>query len=294
MPTLYIVSTPIGNLEDISLRALRVLKEVPLIAAEDTRHTRKLLQRYEITTPLVSYHEHSAETRLEQLLAALDTGDLALVSDAGTPGISDPGYDLVNACIARGITVTAIPGPSAPVAALVASGLPSDRYCFIGFLPRKKAERRALLSEFASFPATLVAFEAPHRLEAALADMLAVLGDRRIVVARELTKLHEQLLRAPISQALEYFKQQRPRGEITLVIEGVTRTPTPAEAEGDAAAMADSAAADSPPIEERIVERLRELRAAGLKGSAAARQVARELGVGKSLAYDLWVRLDSG
>src|SRR5690349_21772039 len=220
MGILYLVSTPIGNMEDITLRALRVLREAILIAAENTRHTRRLLDRYELTTPCIAYHEHNKLARLDEVLTALANGDVALVSDAGTPGLSDPGFELINACIAAGFTVVPIPGPSAPIAALVASGLPTDQFSYLGFLPRRGPERRALLASLADLPQTLICFEAPHRLVDALTDMLAILGDRRIVVARELTKIHEEFRRERIGAALAHFQGHRARGEFTLVIEG--------------------------------------------------------------------------
>src|SRR5256885_4763943 len=171
MGILYLVSSPIGKLEDITLRALRVLREVSLIAAEDTRHTQRLLARYDIHVPCLAYHEHNKLARLDDVLTALANGDVALVSDAGTPGLSDPGFELVNACIAAGFEVVPIPGPSAPIAALVASGLPTDQFTYLGFLPRRGAERRALLLSLAEMPQTLVCFEAPHRVVDALEDM---------------------------------------------------------------------------------------------------------------------------
>ncbi|HIC92787.1 MAG TPA: 16S rRNA (cytidine(1402)-2'-O)-methyltransferase [Anaerolineae bacterium] len=220
MGTLYVVGTPIGNLEDISLRALRILREVSLIAAEDTRTTRKLLARYGIETPLTSYHEHNKLTKLDYLLETLRQKDVALVSEAGMPGLSDPGYELIRAAIERGIPVVPIPGPSALVAALVVSGLPTDSFVHLGFLPRRREERRRLLESVAREGRTLVAFEAPHRLLASLADLKEVLGDRRIAIARELTKVHEEVWRGTIGQALARFEEAPPRGEFTLVIEG--------------------------------------------------------------------------
>lgn len=220
MPVLYLVGTPIGNLEDISLRALRVLREVSLIAAEDTRHTGRLLHHFEIDTPLISYHEHNEAQRTEQLLAHLAQGDVALVSDAGMPGLSDPGYKLVAAAAAAGMTVTPIPGPAAAIAALVSSGLPTDRFLFLGFLPRQPKARRSALQEVADLPFTLVLYEAPHRLVALLADVVQVLGDRPVVVARELTKLYEEIWRGTAGDAAAHFGQERVRGEITVVIGG--------------------------------------------------------------------------
>jgi 16S rRNA (cytidine1402-2'-O)-methyltransferase len=220
--TLYLVATPIGNLQDITGRALDILRQVRLVAAEDTRQTRKLLEHYQIHTPLVSYHEHNKLSRLAEVLAALGEADVALVSDAGTPALNDPGYELVKAALQAGYRVSPIPGPSAPLAALVASGLPTDAFLYLGYLPRKTSERRALLGKIVSLPYTLVFLEAPHRLLSALQDLQAVLGDRQVAVARELTKLHEEIMRGSLSQALAHFSAQSPRGEITLVIEGNT------------------------------------------------------------------------
>ncbi len=221
MGTLYLVATPIGNLEDITLRALRVLREVPLIAAEDTRHMRKLLAHFEIATPTISYHEHSGPAGIERVLAALASGDVALVSDAGTPAVSDPGEELVRAAIAAGYPVVPIPGPSAVMTALIASGLPTGEFTFMGFLPRKSAERRARLETVRDSTATLVLYEAPHRLLSTLDDLVAVLGDRQAALARELTKLHEEWLRGPLSELrAHYTGGATPRGEYTLVIAG--------------------------------------------------------------------------
>jgi 16S rRNA (cytidine1402-2'-O)-methyltransferase len=220
MGTLYLVATPIGNLEDVSARALRVLRQAVVVAAEDTRHTRKLLDHYQIRTPLTSYHEHNKLTKLDVVLNALDGGDVALVSDAGTPALNDPGYELVRAALQAGHQVSPIPGPSAPLSALVVSGLPTDAFLYLGYLPRKSSERRQKLQEVMDLPYTLVALETPHRLLSALQDLLDVLGDRQIAVARELTKLHEEILRTSLSQARAHFQAQAPRGEITLVISG--------------------------------------------------------------------------
>ncbi len=220
MGTLYLVATPIGNLEDMRPRAVRILREAALIAAEDTRQTRKLLTHFDIHTPLTSYFEHNKLTKLEAILAALANGDVALVSDAGMPAINDPGYELVRAALAAGYPVCPIPGPSAPLAALAASGLPSDAFLYLGYLPRKSSERRALARQVADLPYTLIFLEAPHRLLAALTDLQAVLGDRPIAVARELTKVHEQIWRGTISAACQYFNEQTPRGEFTLVVGG--------------------------------------------------------------------------
>jgi 16S rRNA (cytidine1402-2'-O)-methyltransferase len=222
MGTLYLVATPIGNLADITARAVRVLSQVPLIAAEDTRHTAKLLSHLGIQARLLSYYEHSKLSRLEAILEALGQGDVALVSDAGTPALNDPGYLLVQAALEAGHRVVPIPGASAPLAALVASGLPTDRFTYLGYLPRRKSERRISLQEVCGLPYTLVFLEAPHRLVAALQDILDILGDRRLAVARELTKLHEEILRNTVSEALAHFQQTPPRGEITLVLSGAS------------------------------------------------------------------------
>ena len=221
MPVLYVIATPIGNLEDISLRALRLLREVKLIAAEDTRTTRHLLNAHNIKTPLTSYHEHSKRAKLDYLLNYLEKEDLALVSEAGMPGLSDPGYELIVTAIERGISVVPIPGASAVITALVVSGLPTDQFIYLGFLPRRKGQRQRLLSSIVDEPRTIVAFETPHRLREALSDIEEILGNRRLSVCRELTKVHEEIFRGRVSQAREHFAE--PRGEFTLVIEGKTR-----------------------------------------------------------------------
>jgi 16S rRNA (cytidine1402-2'-O)-methyltransferase len=220
MGTLYLVSTPIGNLEDMTMRAVRILGQVRLIAAEDTRQTRKLLGHYHIQAKLTSFHEHNWRAKLEQVLAELEAGDVALVSDAGTPTINDPGYELVNAAVAAGHPVSPIPGPSAPIAALAAAGLPSDAFLYLGYLPRKHGERRKLLQQHTDTPYTIVVLETPHRLNAALADLAEILGDREICVAREMTKLHEEFTRGPASEVRRHFLERPARGEITLVIAG--------------------------------------------------------------------------
>ncbi|MFL5806125.1 MAG: 16S rRNA (cytidine(1402)-2'-O)-methyltransferase [Roseiflexaceae bacterium] len=290
MGTLYLVSTPIGNLEDITLRALRVLREASLIAAEDTRHTHRMLARYEIATPCIAYHEHNKLARLDDVLTALASGDVALVSDAGTPAMSDPGFELVGACIAAGFAVVPIPGPSAPIAALVAAGLPTDQFTYLGFLPRKGPDRRALLHSLADMPQTLVCFEAPHRIADALEDMLAILGDRRIVVARELTKPHEEFRRERISQVLAHFTAHRPRGEFTLVVAG--RGLRPRSRPHDQVGAPGAPDEEPGPSEAEVAARLRALRDQGKSGSAAARQIARDLGISKSIVYQIWISLD--
>ncbi len=254
MGTLYVVATPIGNLEDVTLRALRVLAAVPLIAAEDTRTTRHLLERHGIVTPLVSYTDHNKHVR---------------ISAAGTPAISDPGEDLVAAAAAAGHRVVPVPGPSAVLAALSVSGLSTRRFLYLGFLPRAAGERRALFHFLANLPYTLVAFESPHRLRAALADALAVLGDRPVAVCRELTKVHEEVYRGSLRGALERF--QEPRGEFTLVIQGAT-APPPA---GDlAAALAEVA----------------ELVAGGASARDAVATVARRHDLPRRQLYEAWLK----
>ncbi len=220
MGTLYLVATPIGNLEDMSPRAVRILREVNLIAAEDTRHTRQLLIHFDIHTPLTSYYEHNKLTKQDVLLAALGQGDVALVSDAGTPAINDPGYELVKAALDSGHPVSPVPGPSAPIAALAASGLPTNAFLYLGYLPRKASERKEFLGQVANLHYTLVFLETPHRLLDSLADLESVLGDRPMAAARELTKVYEQFVRGHISQVRTHFTENEPRGEFVLVVSG--------------------------------------------------------------------------
>ncbi len=268
MGTLYLVSTPIGNLEDITLRALRVLREVDTIAAEDTRHTGKLLKRYEITTKLTSYHEHNKEAREERLLDILEGSDLALVSDAGTPGLSDPGFELVQAALERGHEVTSIPGPSAPIAALVASGLPTDSFIFLGYLPRKAKARRAFIESLANERRTLVLFEVPHRMQKTLGDLIAVLGeDRLAALGRELTKMHEEIVRGTLGEVQAHIASGEPRGEYTLVLGGA---PAPGKW-----------------TESEVMEAMRARIDSGLNRSSAARQIAAESGWSRGEVYRL-------
>jgi 16S rRNA (cytidine1402-2'-O)-methyltransferase len=220
MGTLYLVATPIGNLEDMSPRAVRILKESALIAAEDTRHTGKLLKHFEIQTPLTSYFEHNKLNKLDYILEKLAGGDVALVSDAGTPAINDPGYELVQAALASGWSVVPIPGPTAPIAALSVSGLPTDSFLYLGYLPHKTSERHRRLEEVMDQPYTLIFLESPYRVTESLEDILSILGDRKVCVAREMTKMFEEYWRGDVSRALEYFKSQPARGEFTLVVEG--------------------------------------------------------------------------
>ena len=280
MGTLYLVATPIGNLEDITLRALRILRAVPLIAAEDTRHTRKLLTHFEIFTPMTSYHEHSGSARTDAVVAALATGDVALVSDAGTPLLSDPGEALVRTALAAGHAVVPIPGPSAAIAALVASGLSTDQFTFLGFLPRKSSERRALLERFVQAPETLILYEAPHRLLACLDDLLAVLGDRNATLARELTKVHEEFRRGRLSALrAEYERGDAPRGEFTIVVSGAEPA---VEQETEEAR------------ERRAIERIQTLLASGASVREAATQVAQELGLPRRRVYRLALEISAG
>jgi len=220
MGTLYLVATPIGNLEDMSPRAVRVLQEVSLIAAEDTRHTGKLLKHFQIETPITSYFEHNKLNKLDFILEKLSTGDVALVSDAGMPAVNDPGYELVNAALASKHDVKPVPGPSAPITALTVSGLPTDSFLYLGYLPNKTSERHKRLEEVESQPYTLVFLESPYRIVESLEDIFLILGDRKICVAREMTKMFEEYWRGNVSGAVQYFKVQAPRGEFTLVVDG--------------------------------------------------------------------------
>src|SRR5215813_5146499 len=223
MGTLYLVATPIGNLEDMSPRAIRILREASLIAAEDTRHTGKLLKHFEIETPLTSYFEHNKLNKLDFILNKLSNGDVALVSDAGMPAINDPGYELVRAALTSNFDVRPVPGPSAPISALAVSGLPTDSFLYLGYLPHKTSERHKFVEQIANLPYTLIFLESPHRIIESLEDILSILGDRKICVAREMTKLFEEYWRSTVSEAVKYFKSQLARGEFTLVVEGRTK-----------------------------------------------------------------------
>jgi 16S rRNA (cytidine1402-2'-O)-methyltransferase len=225
MHTLYLVPTPIGNLEDITLRALRVLREVSLIAAEDTRTTRVLLDHFDIHTPLTSYHEHNELTKLDRIFDALAQGDVALVSDAGTPGISDPGALLIRAAVERGVRVEPLPGACAAITALVASGLPTDGFVFAGFPPRKASALSDFLVRLAHEPRTLVLYESPNRLTDTLAALAETFGARPVCVARELSKLHEEFVRGTAAEALAHFQARAPRGEIVIVVGGAPPQP---------------------------------------------------------------------
>jgi 16S rRNA (cytidine1402-2'-O)-methyltransferase len=223
---LYIVATPIGNLEDITLRALRVLKEVAVVAAEDTRHTQILLSHYDIHTPLTSYHEHNEKTKSQELVTRLARGqNVALVSDAGTPAISDPGFRLVVRAIRAGVRIIPVPGASALTAVLSASGLPTDRFVFEGFLPARKTQRRERLQTLRDETRTLIFFEAPHRLKDTLGDIRELLGNREAVLAREVSKIHEEFLRGPVSELVRALGSGDIRGEVTLIISGSSGLP---------------------------------------------------------------------
>lgn len=270
--TLYLCATPIGNLEDITLRVLRILREADLIAAEDTRHTRKLLSHYDIHTPLTSYHEHNRKKKGEYLLDLLASGkQIALVSDAGMPGISDPGTELVMAALKNSFAVVPVPGPSAGITALVVSGLPTGAFVFEGYLPAARKARRDRLSALRREPRTLIFYEAPHRLQAALADILTIMGNRDMAAARELTKRHEEVIRGPVTEVLEYFQEKSPRGEFCLVLAGYPGEQTP---------LAETILVSQTPVEHvtRLVAE-----GAGLK--EAIREVARVHGLPRREVY---------
>jgi 16S rRNA (cytidine1402-2'-O)-methyltransferase len=272
MPILYVIATPIGNLEDISLRALRILGEVKLIAAEDTRKTRRLLTKYEIKTPMTSYFEHNKMTKMDYLLEYLKTNDIALVAEAGMPGISDPGYELIVATAQHGFEIVPVPGPSAVTTALAISGLPTDRFLFTGFLPHKSSDRKRALKSVAEESGTVVLLETPHRLPAALDDILEILGDRRLAICRELTKLHEEVFRGTVSEAIKYFRQ--PKGEFTLVIEGKTDN-------------------GKPVITEDVVKQLHELYLSGAGAKEAVGVVSGQTGLPRKDLYKSWLELDA-
>jgi 16S rRNA (cytidine1402-2'-O)-methyltransferase len=267
---LYLVATPIGNLEDITLRAIRILKEADVIACEDTRQTQKLLQHYGIRKEMVSYHEHNELTRSPELVIELEQGaKIALVSDAGTPGISDPGHRLVTLCLRHHIPVVPIPGPSALIAALAASGLPTEEFLFVGFLPPRSGARRKALDALKAESRTLIFYEAPHRVVETLADASDILGPRPAVIAREVTKIHEEFLRGPLPELLEGARKRAPRGEITLLIGA-----------GDPQAQQQAVPGVS------LKQRVEQLEAeAGVDRKAALKQAARERGLGKREAY---------
>lgn len=267
--TLYLVATPIGNLADITHRALQVLKDVDLIACEDTRHTQKLLNHYGINTKTISYHEHNEQQRSRHLVELLKQGsDIAVVSDAGTPSISDPGFRLVRAAIEIEAAVVPIPGPSALISALIAAGLPTDEFFFAGFLPARSNQRRARLTQLKSIPGTLIFYEAPHRLGPALTDAYEVLGEREAVVARELTKVHEELKRGRLSElANHYSDEDSARGEIVVLIDRNVIDASTNEAVSSVATLVDQYEKD------------------GLDHRAALKKAARELQLSRAEAY---------
>lgn len=273
--TLYVVGTPIGNLEDMTFRAVRILQTVNLIAAEDTRHTGKLLQHFQIKTPQISYHEHNRSSRIPELIEYLQNGQaIALVSDAGMPGISDPGYELVKACVEAKILVVPIPGASAAVTALSAAGLPTNKFVFEGFLPAKEQKRRECLESLQTESRTLIFYESPHRLRETLQDLATAWGgDRQIVLARELTKLYEEFWRGSIAEAIAHYNQREPQGEYTLVVAG-----TPAS---------------QPQLSEaQIKAELLQLLNQGISRSHASRELAKITSVPRRQLYQMALSLD--
>ena len=272
--TLYIVATPIGNLEDVTLRAIRVLKDADLIAAEDTRHTKHLLDRYQIETQLTSYHDHNKEEKAPVLVARMLEGkNIALVSDAGTPGISDPGYFLINLAIDQGISVIPIPGATAAIAALSVSGMPTDRFVFEGFLPAKHMARRKRLQDLAKEDRTIIFYEAPHKVLAAIRDMLEVLGDRRAVFTRELTKIHEEAIRGTLSGILKHLQTGSLKGEFTIIVHGASSEPL----------LKDIDTAEY--LKNLIIHR-------GLSKKEAVAAAAKELGLPKREVYKESLKID--
>ena len=279
--TLYLCATPIGNLDDLSFRAVAILKTVSLIAAEDTRHTRKLTSRFDIHCPLTSYHEHNKVRKGPELLEKLRAGqDVALVSDAGMPGISDPGEDLVRLAVQAGITVTPIPGPCAAVTALTASGLPTGSFMFAGFLPKQTSARRERLLVLRGYPETLIFYESPHQLLRTLEELQTILGDRQAVIGRELTKLHEEFRRGRLSELADGFREQAPRGEFVVMVAG--RDETMAMPEPAATQISDEG------IRQEIARRI----AAGANKKDAIRMTASQWGLSRRRVYRL--ALDSG
>lgn len=267
---LYVVGTPIGNLEDMTFRAVRILQTVDLIAAEDTRHTGKLLQHFQITTPQISYHEHNSNSRISELLQQLSNGKaIALVTDAGMPAISDPGFELVKACVEAGILVVPIPGPSAVITALSAAGLPTEKFVFEGFLPTKNQDRQERLEFLQAEARTIIFYESPHRLRQTLQDLADALGqDRRLVLARELTKLYEEFFRGKIGDAIAYYTEREPQGEYTLVVAGL------------------------PPLKPQLSEaelkaELQQIMSQGISRSQASRQLAKATSLPRRHLYQL-------
>ncbi len=264
---LYIVATPIGNLEDITLRALKTLKEVDVIACEDTRVTRKLLSKYDIEKPLVSYHEHNEQQKARELISLLESGkNIAVVSDSGTPGISDPGYRIVALASQKGIEVIPVPGPCAAIAALSVSGLPTARFAFFGFLPKSAKKRKEFLESIREYPETLVFYESPNRILETLKDIIEVLGDRNVSISRELTKVFEESLKGKVSCVLETLSQRQSiKGEITVVVDGKNLKETD--------------------LGQEVERKLKEYREKGLSLKEAVQTVSKELGISKNLVY---------
>lgn len=277
---LYLCATPIGNLEDITLRVLRTLKEVDLIAAEDTRNSIKLLNHFDIKTPMTSYHEYNKIEKAYRLVEKLREGkNIALITDAGTPGISDPGEELVRICHEEGIEVTSLPGPAACVTALTMSGLPTRRFAFEAFLPREKKERAAILRELAQETRTIVLYEAPHHLMKTLEELYETLGERRLSVCRELTKLHEETTITTIAECLTYYKENEPKGEYVLVIEGKTFQQLEEESRAAWEKMS-------------LAEHMAFYEAEGIPRKEAMKLVAKDRGISKRQVYQELLNLD--
>jgi 16S rRNA (cytidine1402-2'-O)-methyltransferase len=273
--TLYIVATPIGNLEDMTFRAVRILQAVDMIAAEDTRHTGKLLQHFQVKTPQISYYEHNSNSRIPELLEYLQYGKaIALVSDAGMPGISDPGYELIKACIDNNITVVPIPGASAVITALSAAGLPTDRFIFDGFLPAKSQRRKEYLTSLQGESRTLVFYESPHRLRETLADLAEILGsDRYAVIARELTKLYEEFWRGTIGEGIANYQEKEPQGEYTLLVAGTSSNkPQLTETE----------------LKNELLSMIKQ----GISRSQASRDIAKDTGLSRRYLYQLALTIE--
>ena len=270
---LYLCATPIGNLEDITMRVLRTLQEVDLIAAEDTRNSMKLLNHFEIKTPMTSYHEYNRIEKAHVLISKMQEGtNIALITDAGPPGISDPGEDLVRLCYEAGIEVTSLPGACACVTALTLSGLGTRRFCFEAFLPMEKKERQEILNELKEETRTIIVYEAPHRLVRTLGELLEALGNRRLTICRELTKKHETAFQTTLGEALEYYQEQEPRGECVLVLEGKSR---------EQVRLEQQQSWESISIEEHMEQYL----AKGMDRKEAMKQVAKDRGVSKRDIY---------
>lgn len=292
--TLYLVATPIGNLEDITLRALRILREVALIAAEDTRRTRKLLAHHAIRARMVSLHEHNERARAPEIITRLLAGEsIALVSNAGTPGLSDPGVELVRQAAAAGIAVVPLPGPSAFVTALVASGLPTAPATFLGFLPSASPERQRVLDAHRMLPHTMIIYEAPHRLLKTLVAIRDAWGDRQLAVARELTKVHEEVFRGTLGDAVQHFASHRPRGELTLVVAGAAAPRSAGGPERHAAQVPAGEGADAQ-VGETAKTMLRAALKEGVAPFEAVRRTAQATGLRRNAVYRMWLALKQG